>query len=806
MEIERAPAQARSEPPASDESPQSRGRWNQTLLRLVGLKAPSHTPTLANPLVAPQKPGAQHGDAGLPRREKVRDADDSEPALSAWRIGRANERDAAGQTAGLATAREGVESPPSTASASVFSNMGASIGRSVLSAMSDISSVGSISLGTDVLEVQKGVFVAPRVAIPGEHLENWSVIRPRLEDTLRHLFRTAKGLDPTMSLEFMMAGPSRSQFRPSIIIVCCSSSYMKQLKKILKSQKWIGGYGYPCMVLVDPLKQLADFIQELSASSWIAEEAMPAESGVRRGGLQLKKIVPTGILILMPLVIASVLVLSGQRAVYLDGILGTLIKRDVGSEPLSPRAATAIVSVMLSILLLIAALVTFQYCHARRARSYRRLEDYGGIRGNVHAGTMPDNYQQLESQESSLNHGPITSPDPSPTAWPSWREDHPQNHTGEYSGRHGTASAIPDTSPHLGSGGGGLTGWGVEMVTLSPEGGSQKGKAKDRRGEPAVDAQTIPRIGVNDFTGTSHKIENADMHDSSVGLTKFGEGIWPLTIPLPHSNSGSRAYERVDIFARVRSQSPSTCGMLVEAVIYPAKQVSFTLGGVILVGGRQYGLTTRHSFEPGSNQWAESSELEETEDEDEDESPYISFDDDSNDDDVISSPASSPSSSPHPESSYMLGETPETRLKGKSRQVSPSEMYNASTGYEHIGVLSELGFRYTDTVTGREERSLDWALIELDSSAELNITPTTPMPGSMRPAKLSTIIKTDLMEDSQVFIQAGVSGTTTGWLRSCPVHMHFQGSSFEARQIVLDGPLGKNRPQIPLHRLQLTLF
>ncbi|GAB1317972.1 hypothetical protein MFIFM68171_08182 [Madurella fahalii] len=87
--------------------------------------------------------------------------------------------------------------------------------------------------------------------------EAWTQIRSRLENTLRHMYRPKPGLDSTISMEFMMAGPSPSSLKPAVILVCCSARCQKQLKKILKTQKWIADHDYHFLVIVDPLRELS---------------------------------------------------------------------------------------------------------------------------------------------------------------------------------------------------------------------------------------------------------------------------------------------------------------------------------------------------------------------------------------------------------------------------------------------------------------------------------------------------------------------------------------------------------------------
>lgn len=106
-------------------------------------------------------------------------------------------------------------------------------------------------------ELQKGVFTAPQMAVPTEHLKTWKTLRWRLDDTLRNLFKPEPGLDPSISLDMAMTGPSFSHMRPSIIIFCCNVPHQKQIQRILKSQDWISPSDYEWLVLVDQFQMLA---------------------------------------------------------------------------------------------------------------------------------------------------------------------------------------------------------------------------------------------------------------------------------------------------------------------------------------------------------------------------------------------------------------------------------------------------------------------------------------------------------------------------------------------------------------------
>lgn len=115
----------------------------------------------------------------------------------------------------------------------------------------------STTLVQPIFEIEKGVFANPTVKMETGDLENWKQIKIRLQDTIIHTFKPKRGLDPSIALEFMMAGPSRSLLKPAVVLVCCSEPHRKQLKKILRTQKWLSEYKYYCLVLIDKFQTLS---------------------------------------------------------------------------------------------------------------------------------------------------------------------------------------------------------------------------------------------------------------------------------------------------------------------------------------------------------------------------------------------------------------------------------------------------------------------------------------------------------------------------------------------------------------------
>lgn len=133
------------------------------------------------------------------------------------------------------------------------------------------SSTSNLKSGNDscgvVLLLSKGVYAAPEATMDPQHLEAWVQIRIRLANTLRNTFRPRDGSDSTLAMEFMMAGLAPSSLKPSVVLVCCSPDSQKQLKKILKTQKWLSEYEYHFLVIVDRVWELSGDDEEVGDGS-----------------------------------------------------------------------------------------------------------------------------------------------------------------------------------------------------------------------------------------------------------------------------------------------------------------------------------------------------------------------------------------------------------------------------------------------------------------------------------------------------------------------------------------------------------
>lgn len=245
MELLRQRPRTTSEASAED----SGERWTTNVLRLIGIKAPTHDPrsskqssTFSVVRLLPLYSRFDGSSARTDTDQETVFTTSSSPELSEVDQGRVST-----STAPSTLALSGLSSQ---CPASPFASPTTTISSSANTVASTISALGSY-------QVEKGVFVSPTSKMSEEDLAVWKDIRKRLDDTLKNLFRPEPGLDPSVSLEFMVAGPSKSKLRPSIIIVCCNEPNRRRLKKMLKTQKWIAAYGYFCLVVVNPLEELS---------------------------------------------------------------------------------------------------------------------------------------------------------------------------------------------------------------------------------------------------------------------------------------------------------------------------------------------------------------------------------------------------------------------------------------------------------------------------------------------------------------------------------------------------------------------
>lgn len=218
---------------------------NNELKELINLRVPTHeftqettTSSLEYPLSQDRLPGNSFQD------KTTKNSNDMRLSIHAP------------ETSDLYSLRSSTQPTISSAFSKSAPSSGAdSSSKTVSTAATSIISCSSGFNG--IREVEKGVFAAPKMTMEPQDRLAWDKIQPKLQDTIFNTFRPRKDLDDTISCEFMMGGPSPTRLTPTVFLVCCHELYRKQLRSILKRQKWMRAYRYQCVVIVDTLEDLS---------------------------------------------------------------------------------------------------------------------------------------------------------------------------------------------------------------------------------------------------------------------------------------------------------------------------------------------------------------------------------------------------------------------------------------------------------------------------------------------------------------------------------------------------------------------
>ena len=87
---------------------------------------------------------------------------------------------------------------------------------------------------------------------PAQATHLWqNSIKGRLEEAICLSVRATHDSEATLLLEFNMAGKSRKNLEPSIIITCCSRRKKAELKSILNALRWLKDSGLQHFIRVD---------------------------------------------------------------------------------------------------------------------------------------------------------------------------------------------------------------------------------------------------------------------------------------------------------------------------------------------------------------------------------------------------------------------------------------------------------------------------------------------------------------------------------------------------------------------------
>ncbi|KAK8859244.1 Protein kinase-like domain protein [Apiospora arundinis] len=250
----------------------SRWRWKEHFARFISAKARTHNPGRGKTTCKPTMPTPRVSPVVIGLADEARSTvsdDRSMPEAREKSQGAPPEDPSGGSNVAYATERAQELSRSSPTSSTSPTSEPSALGGPNTPARSYVTSMTSTPTveEPEAYQVNKGVFVAPKRRIPEYHIDKWNTIQPRLEDVLLNLFKPKAGLDPSLSLEFVMAGPSKTCVKPSIVMTCCNETHRKRIKKLLKSQEWLVSSGYSLVVIVDPIHQLS-LVSRHNEMSW----------------------------------------------------------------------------------------------------------------------------------------------------------------------------------------------------------------------------------------------------------------------------------------------------------------------------------------------------------------------------------------------------------------------------------------------------------------------------------------------------------------------------------------------------------
>ena len=116
-----------------------------------------------------------------------------------------------------------------------------------------------VSVGrSKVFRIQQSAYVSPDLPMEPAIANAWTQqAQQRLE---REILQTIGSSSPdnfSIVLQCMMAGKSRSNLKPHVVIFCSTEALRKKLAKGIKASSWISTYGLGCLVAVHPVLRLA---------------------------------------------------------------------------------------------------------------------------------------------------------------------------------------------------------------------------------------------------------------------------------------------------------------------------------------------------------------------------------------------------------------------------------------------------------------------------------------------------------------------------------------------------------------------
>jgi hypothetical protein len=216
-----------------------------------------------------------------------------------------------------------------------------------------------------------------------------------------------------------------------------------------------------------------------------------------------------------------------------------------------------------------------------------------------------------------------------------------------------------------------------------------------------------------------------------------------------------------------------------------------TLGGIILVEGIPFGLTVEHAFQPDVEDLNLHNDKEDRftsstllcDDDESWESPFITFDDDS---DNITSQVSVSSLPPYPVRSGAGATSPDREGQTASPESPNHRLDFEGVVYRRIGKALPSITRDGSAI----HRSSDWSLVQLDDPSYFLLN-QIKSPGQHVPAIVENVIPEDFQNEGYVDILVAGDGARSGWLMSSPALLKVGNTVMETRLIILESRLGE---------------
>ena len=216
---------------------------------------------------------------------------------------------------------------------------------------------------------------------------------------------------------------------------------------------------------------------------------------------------------------------------------------------------------------------------------------------------------------------------------------------------------------------------------------------------------------------------------------------------------------------------------------------AFTLGGLILVEGIPFGLTAEHAFQSD----AEVSDFQNANEEhfgsspdllcydESSESPFISFDDES-DSDISQDPASS-----LPEDALLTDvRATSLELEDQTAHSGQSSDLEGLLAYRRIG--SALPSIRRDGLA--IHHGSDWALIQINNPSYF-LPNEIELPGSSLSTIIEDVVPENFENEGHVLLLLASGGARHGWLMPSPVVLKVGNTVMDTRLIISDSKLGE---------------